>query len=67
VHDHLGDVYYKQGKIREAISQWQSSLKEWETTAAAEQEPVEIAKVQKKLEGAKVRLAKENPPTREKP
>lgn len=67
VHDHLGDVYYKQGKIREAIAQWQASLKEWETTASAEQEPVEIARVQKKLEGAKVRLAKENGPGSEKP
>lgn len=67
VHDHLGDVYYKQGKIREAIGQWQASLKEWETTASAEQEPVEIARVQKKLEGAKVRLAKENGPGSEKP
>ncbi|MBS1871619.1 MAG: tetratricopeptide repeat protein [Acidobacteria bacterium] len=67
VHDHLGDVYYKQGKIREAIGQWQASLKEWETAASSEQEPVEIAKVQKKLEGAKVRLAKEGGPAGEKP
>lgn len=59
VHDHLGDVYYKQGKLKEAIAEWEASLKRWNVTAPAEQEPVEIAKVQKKLEGAKVRLAKE--------
>jgi len=60
VHDHLGDVYYKQGKLKDAIIEWEASLKQWDVTAPAEQEPTEIAKVQKKLEGAKVRLAKEN-------
>lgn len=59
VHDHLGDVYFKQGKIKDAITQWQASLKEYEGTAASEADPAEIAKVQKKLEGARVRLAKE--------
>ena len=28
VHDHLGDVYLKQGKTRTPSSQWQASLKE---------------------------------------
>ena len=59
VYDHLGDVQFKQGKVKEAISQWQQSLKEYETAAAGERDPVEVAKVQKKLDGAKVRLAKE--------
>ena len=30
VYDHLGDVYLKEGKIKEAIAQWQLSLKEWQ-------------------------------------
>lgn len=59
VHDHLGDVYFKQGKLKEAIQQWERSLIEWDATSPAEQEQAEIAKVQKKLEGAKVRQAKE--------
>lgn len=59
VHDHLGDVYFKAGKVKDAIAQWEYSLKEWETTSAAEQEATEIAKIHKKLEGAKVRLARE--------
>jgi tetratricopeptide (TPR) repeat protein len=59
VHDHLGDVLFKQGKVKEAIAQWQMSLKEWDNTPPTEMEPVEVAKVQKKLEGARVRLAKE--------
>jgi tetratricopeptide (TPR) repeat protein len=61
VHDHLGDVYFKEGRIKDAIKQWDASLKEWENAAPSEAEPNEIAKVQKKLEDAKVRLAKETP------
>ncbi len=59
VHDHLGDVYAKRGKLKEAISQWERSLTEWNATASAERDEAEIAKVQKKLDQGKVRLAKE--------
>ena len=38
VHDHLGDVYFKQGKIREAIQQWEASVSEMKT-APGEQDP----------------------------
>ncbi len=62
IHDHLGDVYFKQGKIKEAVAQWQSSLKEWSASSPSEMEPDEIAKVQKKLDSARVRLAKEQAP-----
>ncbi len=59
IHDHLGDVCFRQGRLKEAIVQWQNSLKEWESASAAENDPVEVAKIQRKLEGARVRLAKE--------
>ncbi|MCU1259408.1 MAG: Tetratricopeptide repeat protein, partial [Bryobacterales bacterium] len=59
VHDHLGDVYLKEGKVREAITQWQTSLKEWDKTPPADADPQDIAKVTKKLEGARVRVARE--------
>jgi tetratricopeptide (TPR) repeat protein len=62
VHDHLGDVYAKAGKTREAIIQWQTSLKEWEKAASADADPQEIAKVTRKLEDARVRVAKEGQP-----
>ena len=64
IHDHLGDVYFKEGKLKEAISQWQSSLKEWNAARPADIEPDEVAKVQRKLDGARVRLAKEQTPSR---
>ncbi len=67
IHDHLGDVYFKQGKTKEAIAQWQSSLKEFSTSSPADVEPEEVAKVQKKLDSARVRLAKEQGPNRTNP
>ncbi len=57
VHDHLGDVYFKQGKIREAIQQWEASVSQWKIAAPGDQDPIELAKVTKKLEGARVRVA----------
>jgi tetratricopeptide (TPR) repeat protein len=59
VHDHLGDVYLKLGKTKEAITQWQASVKEAETDTESELDPGELAKINKKLEDAKVRLARE--------
>ncbi|HTA43250.1 MAG TPA: tetratricopeptide repeat protein [Bryobacteraceae bacterium] len=55
VHDHLGDVYFKQGKVREAIQQWETSVSGWKTAVPGDQDPIELAKVTKKLEGAKVK------------
>ncbi len=59
VHDHLGDVYFKLGKTREAIAQWQASLKASQGVAQSDSDPEEVAKVNKKLETARVKLAKE--------
>ena len=64
IHDHLGDVYFKQGKTKLAIAQWQSSLKAWNLSAPSDVEPDEVAKVQRKLDGARVRLAKEQVPAK---
>jgi len=60
VHDHLGDVLVRQSKLKDAITQWEISLQEWQNTPATERDNNEIAKIQKKLDGAKVKLAKEN-------
>ena len=67
VHAHLGDVYFQQGQTKAAIAQWEMSLRAWERGSKSEADPAEIAKVQKKLESARVRLAKESaaaPPRR---
>jgi tetratricopeptide (TPR) repeat protein len=59
VHDHLGDVLMKESKVRDAVGQWEASLKEWQSSSPADQEPADISKVKNKLDTAKVRLAKE--------
>jgi tetratricopeptide (TPR) repeat protein len=59
VRDHLGDILMHQGKVRDAVAQWEISLKEWNASSPADLEPEQVAKVKTKLDGAKVRLAKE--------
>ncbi len=59
VHDHLGDLYEKTGRIRLAAAQWEISIAEFAKSASADVETAEVAKVQKKLEGARVKLAKQ--------
>jgi tetratricopeptide (TPR) repeat protein len=60
VHDHLGDLYQQTGRLKQAVTQWERSLEEWRKTIPAEVEQNDVAKVQKKLESAKVKLAKES-------
>jgi tetratricopeptide (TPR) repeat protein len=60
VHDHLAEVYFKEGKTRDAIAQWQSSLREYQSGPPTDADHTEMTKVQKKLEDAKVRLARES-------
>lgn len=59
VHEHLGDLYEKTGRVRLAAAQWELSLNEYSRSAAADVEPADVAKLQKKLETARVKLAKE--------
>jgi tetratricopeptide (TPR) repeat protein len=59
VHMHLGDLYEKTGRIRLAAAQWELSLADFAKSEPADVEPGDVTKVQKKLESARVRLAKE--------
>ncbi len=59
VHEHLGDLYEKTGRIRLAAAQWELSLADFANSSPADFEPGDVTKVQKKLESARVRLAKE--------
>ncbi len=65
VHDHLGDLYEKTGRIRLAAAQWELSLSEYSKSTAADVEPADVAKVQHKLETARVKLAKQESATGE--
>ena len=59
VHDHLGDVYLKLGKTKEAIAQWTASLKGFKEELPSEVDPEEVTKVGTKLDAARVKLAQE--------
>ncbi len=59
VLDHLGELYEKTGRIRLAAAQWELSLAAYAKSAPADIEPGEVAKVQHKLENARVKLAKQ--------
>jgi tetratricopeptide (TPR) repeat protein len=59
VHDHLGELYEKTGRLKLAAAQWEESLKEYAVTAVADTDPGDMGKVQKRLDSARVRLANE--------
>jgi len=57
VLDHLGEIYAKSGKLQMAVTEWQKSVAEYATSLPPEADPEDVAKVQHKLEGARVKLA----------
>jgi tetratricopeptide (TPR) repeat protein len=57
VHDHLAEVYFKQGKMKEAVQQWEASVAGFRAALPSDQDPDELARVSKKLEAAKVRVS----------
>ena len=59
VQDHLGDLYAKTGRLKQAATHWERAVNEWNRTVAAEVDTDSLASTQKKLESAKVKLAKE--------
>jgi tetratricopeptide (TPR) repeat protein len=59
VHDHLGDLYQKTGRLKLAATHWERALTEWNRTVAAEVDPADPARVQKKLDSARMKLARE--------
>jgi len=60
VQQHLGDLYQKTGRLKLAAAHWERALQEWNKTIGPEVDNEEVAKVQKQLESAKVKLAKED-------
>jgi tetratricopeptide (TPR) repeat protein len=60
VQDHLGDLYQKTGRLKLAAAHWERAVAEWNKTVASEVDGDLFAATQKKLDAAKVRLAKED-------
>lgn len=60
IHDHVADLYFKTGRLKMAIAHWERALVEWNRANAVDVDTTEFAKVQKKLEQAKVKLARQS-------
>jgi tetratricopeptide (TPR) repeat protein len=58
IHDHLGEVYEKTGKLKLAVAQWERSMTEYAHSLPADADPADVAKVKRKLDDARVKLAK---------
>lgn len=59
VHEHLGELYQKTGRLKLAAANFARALEEWNKTVPAEVDTDDVAKVQKELETARVKLAKQ--------
>jgi len=59
VHDHLGELYAKTGRLKQAAASWERAINEWNKSVPADVDQADYARVQKKLESAKVKLARE--------
>jgi len=60
VHDHLAELYEKTARVRLAVAQWEIALKQFAVTSPGDFDPADVAKVQKKLDGARVKLARQD-------
>ena len=58
LHDHLGQIYEKTGRLKQAAAQWEIALKLYRQSNPADYEPTDLATLEKHLESVRVRLAK---------
>ena len=49
IHDHLGEVYEKTGRLQLAVAQWERSMTEYARSLPADADPADVAKVKRKL------------------
>ena len=64
INEHLADLYQKTGRLKLAATHWERALAEWGKTVEAEVDPTDVARIQKKLDAVRVKLAKESPEQR---
>ena len=61
LHDHLGQTFEKEGKLKLAVAQYDRALVEYSKSLPADIEPGDVARLHKRLETARVRLARNAP------
>ena len=60
IHQHLGELYQKTGRLKLAAANYERAQEEWNKTVPAEVDTDSVAKVQKELESVRVKLAKQS-------
>lgn len=58
IHDHLGEVYDKTGRLQLAVTQWERSMTEYAHSLPIDTDPADVAKVKRKLDEARTKLAR---------
>jgi tetratricopeptide (TPR) repeat protein len=61
LHDHLAQLYEKTSRLKLAAAQWDLALHEYQKSNPVDYEPGDMERVEKHLESARVRLAREGP------
>lgn len=59
VQDHLGELYAKTGRLKQAAAHWENALQSWNKSVPADVDASDVQRVQHKLESAKVKLARQ--------
>lgn len=58
IHDHLAEVYEKTGRLKLAVAQWERTMTEYAHSLPADADPADVARVKRKLDDARIKLAR---------
>jgi tetratricopeptide (TPR) repeat protein len=59
IQDHLGELYARTNRFKLAAAHWERALDEWNKSVPADVDQQDVARVTKKLESTKVKLAQQ--------
>ena len=61
IRDHLGEVFFRAGRTRQAAAEWEKAREFWKRSLPSDYEPEKVAALDKKLETVKRSLAQQAP------
>ncbi len=59
IQDHLGELYARTNRFKLAAAHWEHALDEWNKSVPGDVDQMDVARVTKKLESTKVKLAQQ--------
>ncbi|PYX90943.1 MAG: hypothetical protein DMG67_11830 [Acidobacteria bacterium] len=59
IQDHLAELFYKTGRVKLAAAHWERALEEWNKSSPYDVDSSDVARVQKRLESARIKLAQQ--------